>query len=72
MAMLQLRLAEGLDCDEFQRITGYSPHQLYADIIHQYAKKGLLSADEGCIALTRQGKLVADTIIVDFLSPVIS
>jgi oxygen-independent coproporphyrinogen-3 oxidase len=70
LAMLRLRLSEGLDCREFQRITGFSPYQLYADIISQHVKKGLLSADGGHIALTRRGKLVADTVIADFLLPI--
>jgi len=59
----------GLDCDLFRRMTGYSPQRLFADILYQHEKEGLLYVEGGVIALSSRGRLVADTVIADFLSP---
>jgi oxygen-independent coproporphyrinogen III oxidase len=68
-AMLRLRLREGIDRAEFAAQTGFEPGQLFADVIVPYAAAGLLEADAHRITLTRNGLLLADTIIADFLNP---
>lgn len=69
LAMLQLRLIRGLDCRFFQEVTGLDPHDLFADAITRYVAAGMLTADQHHIALTRQGLLLADSIMADFLQP---
>jgi oxygen-independent coproporphyrinogen III oxidase len=68
-AMLQLRLVRGIDRAEFRAATGYDPHELFAEAIATHAGRGLLKVDGGRIALTRQGRLVGDAVIADFLCP---
>jgi len=68
-AMLMLRLNEGLGYEAFQRATGFDAQQLFADTITKYEKHGLLTADTEHMALTRKGRLIANTVIADFLAP---
>jgi coproporphyrinogen III oxidase-like Fe-S oxidoreductase len=69
MAMLNLRLADGIQRESFKRNTGFDPFELFAEVIRPHVDTGLLVADSERIALTRQGRLVADAIIADFLRP---
>ncbi len=71
-AMLQLRLIEGIQCDAFRRDTGFDPQQLFSEIIDRHSAAGLLTADSRRIALTGNGRLVADSIMADFLAPVMA
>ncbi|MHC4090801.1 MAG: radical SAM family heme chaperone HemW [Planctomycetota bacterium] len=68
MAMLQLRLVEGIDTDRFRRRTGLDPRQAFAPAISRHEAAGLLTVTPTRIALTRQGRLVADTLIADFMA----
>jgi len=68
MAMLQLRLAEGIDAAHFRRCTGLDAHQVFAAAIARYESLGLLTGTDTHIALTRRGRLLADTIITDFMA----
>ena len=68
-AMLMLRLVEGIGRDEFRSLTGFDPEQLFAEPVERYARAGLLAVEEGRIRLTDRGRLVADNVIADFLSP---
>ena len=68
-AMLMLRLVEGVDCEEFRALTGFDPEELFAAAIGQHLKAGFLAVERGRIRLTDQGRLVADTVIADFLMP---
>jgi len=68
-AMLALRLNEGIIPQWFHQMTGFDPHRLFADPITRHKDAGMLTADLEGIALTPQGRLVADTIIADFLMP---
>jgi len=68
-AMLQLRLTEGIDCESFAATTGFDPCDLFAGPIARHVSDGLLAATSTHIALTPKGRLVADTIIADFLRP---
>jgi coproporphyrinogen III oxidase-like Fe-S oxidoreductase len=68
-AMLALRMTAGIDCRSFHDATGFDARELFKDVIAVHAQAGLIAADADRIALTRQGRLVADTVLSDFLSP---
>jgi len=68
-AMLALRLTEGINPEKFQQAAGFDPHELFADAIARHKAADLLTATPNRIALTPQGRLVADTVIADFLMP---
>lgn len=68
-AMLRLRMAQGIEADQFLAQTGFDPCELFADAIRKHVGTGLLKADEHRIALTREGLLLADAVIRDFVSP---
>lgn len=68
-AMLQLRLVAGINRASFRAATGFDPGELFADTIARHAGDGFLTVDDRRIALTRKGRLVADTVVADFLSP---
>jgi oxygen-independent coproporphyrinogen-3 oxidase len=68
-AMLRLRLNEGIDCEVFVGQTGFHPEALFGGLIETFAARGLLVSDGKRIALTRTGRLVADSIVSEFLSP---
>lgn len=68
-AMLMLRLVEGLRCGRFQELTGLDPHTLFGETITRHQASGLLVADADSIALTPAGRLVADSVIADFVNP---
>ncbi|MEP0841686.1 MAG: radical SAM family heme chaperone HemW [Phycisphaerae bacterium] len=67
-AMLNLRLVEGMDRAAFHAATGFDPLVLFAEPIARYAGQGLLAVDDRRIRLTRRGRLVADTVLADFLA----
>lgn len=68
-AMLMLRLVEGMDCAEFQALTGFDPECLYAEVVDRHVRTGSLIAEQGRIRLTDKGRLLADSVMADFLSP---
>lgn len=68
-AMLALRLTDGIDCEWFRRTTGFDARELFAAPIRAHAAAGLLTLEAGRIALTRRGRLLADAVMADFLSP---
>jgi oxygen-independent coproporphyrinogen III oxidase len=68
-AMLGLRMTEGIIPGEFQERIGFDPLALFADAIARHSRSGLLEVSPDRIALTRQGRLLADAVMADFLSP---
>jgi len=68
-AMLMLRLIQGIDCRTFREVTGFDPLVLFATPVAYHGAAGRLTADEGRIALTPAGRLVADSVMADFLNP---
>jgi len=65
LAMLMLRLRQGIDCGEFLQHTGFNANRLLAPVIARYRKPGLLCADGQHIFLTERGVAVADSIIAE-------
>lgn len=68
-AMLALRTTAGIECGRFRKATGFDPGRLFRDVIARHVEAGRLVADQGRIWLTRDGMLVADSVLADFLSP---
>lgn len=67
-AMLQLRLARGIRRADFRQATGFDPAMIFAEVIARHVQQGLLIADEEHIAFSRAGRLVADSVLADFLA----
>ncbi len=66
-AMLELRLAAGIDRPRFADRYGQDPAVLFAEAIARHAASGLLSVDARGIRLTRAGFLLADRVSRDFV-----
>jgi oxygen-independent coproporphyrinogen III oxidase len=67
-AMLNLRLNEGLVFADFLARTGCDARTLFASAIATHAAKGWLAVSASGIALTPAGRLMANTVIADFLA----
>jgi len=65
--MLGLRRASGILLADFKRETGFDFRELSPSALSQNLKLELLEEADGSIRLTREGRFVADTVIVDFL-----
>lgn len=65
--VLGLRRCEGIDRESFRGLTGYSLDKLAGKVIAKYVAAGLLEDTGASIRLTRDGKFLADSVIVDFL-----
>jgi coproporphyrinogen III oxidase-like Fe-S oxidoreductase len=66
-AMLQLRLVEGIELAGFEVRTGFDPRQVFAAAIERFESQGLLRVDATHVALTDDGRLLADSIITEFM-----
>ena len=65
---LGLRCAEGLDVAAFEAEFGVSPRDRFAPAIDRFLADGLLEASpDGCLALTRRGRMLADTVCAEFV-----
>ena len=69
-AMLLLRLNEGLDFEAFLSRTGVDARTAFANSTAAYAEMWWLTVTDRGIALTRAGRLMADTIIADLIDEV--
>ena len=67
LAMLLLRLEQGLIYDVFAARTGHDAHQLFAGPIKQLTRAGLLDAGGPGLRLTDRGRNVADAVAAEFL-----
>jgi oxygen-independent coproporphyrinogen-3 oxidase len=67
LAMLMLRLADGLIFADFAARTGQDARSLFSDIVDQLTPVGLLEADNQAIRITESGLAVADAIAAQFL-----
>ncbi len=67
LAILQLRLDEGIVPRTFQRRTGVDVMEILGKIVPRYVGMGLLTLSNGAIALTEAGVAVSDTIFADVL-----
>ena len=69
-AMLQLRTNDGLEFEAFLKRTGIDAREAFRSTTGTYAKKGWLTVTDQGLALTRDGRLMADTIIADLIDEV--
>ncbi|MEX0718904.1 MAG: radical SAM family heme chaperone HemW [Planctomycetaceae bacterium] len=65
--VLGLRRAAGIERDEFRHRTGFDLDDLAAEPIARHCLSGLLDVDDHHVRLTREGRFLADAVIVDFL-----
>lgn len=65
MMLMQLRLVEGLDLDDFRERTGAGDQPAFEDAVNRLADLGLVSPSPTRVALTRGGRLVADAVITE-------
>ena len=58
---------DGIDLSEFREHTGFDLRQLAPESLSRHLNHGFLEEFDGRVRLTREGRFVADTVIVDFL-----
>ena len=63
LPMMQLRLVEGLNLEQFRELTGADGRALFADEIQRFTAGGLLTVDDARMALTRKGRLLSDAVL---------
>jgi len=67
LAMLLLRLSDGLNYSDFSARTGLDARELWSDPIRRYSDAGLLEADNNRVRLSPRGLAVADALAAEFL-----
>jgi oxygen-independent coproporphyrinogen-3 oxidase len=65
--VLGLRRIEGVDCQQFECRTGWSPWELAGDAIDRFVDRGLLERTQTHLRLTRSGLLVSDAVWPELL-----
>jgi len=65
--MLALRMVEGLHVPKFEQRFGLSLQQLAGDAIQRHRAAGLLECHDEHLRLTRDGLLISDFVVADFL-----
>jgi oxygen-independent coproporphyrinogen-3 oxidase len=68
MAMLRLRLIEGIDRADFRRRTGFDAERLFREALDVHGAAGRIAVTATHIRLTRAGLLVADSVMADLLA----
>lgn len=67
MAILGLRMTAGVSMSDFEARTGFTLRDLGGEAFDRYVDDGLLEIVAGRLRLTRDGRFLADSVIVDFL-----
>ena len=67
LAILQLRLNEGIVLNDFQQRTGMDAMAIVHKLVQRYSAMGLLAVRDGAISLSEAGVAVSDTIFADVL-----
>jgi oxygen-independent coproporphyrinogen-3 oxidase len=70
LAYLQLRLARGVEFEDFAERSGCDARALYDEPVRRLAANGLLHVDGKGFGLTEKGINVADAIAAEFLAPI--
>jgi oxygen-independent coproporphyrinogen-3 oxidase len=65
--MLGLRRTKGIDLSEFREAMGVEFRDLAPESFSRNLRRGLLEEVDGHVRFTREGRFVADTVIVDFM-----
>jgi len=66
-AVLNLRLLEGIDRDEYRRQTGFDVFEMFGEAIDKNQNLGFLNSTETHVFLTDLGLSFADTVAEDFV-----
>lgn len=67
LAVIQLRTVPGIPIAEFHQRSGFDLFSLSDDVIEKYVRSGWLEVTETHVRLTKAGRFVADSLVVDFL-----
>lgn len=67
LAVLGLRMCEGIDMADFEKRTGSSLELLAPEAIARHRSQGFLEETTSHLRLTREGRFVADSVVSDFL-----
>jgi len=65
MLMMQLRLSAGLDLSSFHRRTGLDATAHFEPTLTSLRERGMIRVSSSAIALTHQGRLIADAVIAE-------
>lgn len=65
--MLGLRQTKGIENESFADRFGFSLRDLAGPAVERFQNEGLLESDGGRLRLTRAGRMVADTVVAEFL-----
>ncbi len=65
--MLGLRMTAGIDVEEFRRQYGHDPLTLGGDPCRRFLDADWLEVFDGRLRLTREGRYMADTVMLEFL-----
>lgn len=68
LAMLMLRLTEGIHPEVFQQKTGHDPATLFAPALDRLSRAGLVSVSDDSIRLTESALHLADGVAAEFLA----
>ncbi len=68
LAMLELRLAEGIEFERFGRQSGLDARRLWGELMARLNQQGLLDVNGERVSLTERGVDVADAIAAEFLA----
>ena len=68
MVMMQLRVAEGLSIAAFRERCGADPRAVYRAAIERLVELGKITVSDTHIALTREGRLIADAVMVELVA----
>lgn len=66
-AMLELRLNAGLRRGRFRERFGVDPVEYFRAAVARHVELGLIEIGEDALRVTRSGRLVADSVVADFL-----
>ena len=67
LIMLGLRMTGGVDLSRFRLHSGFDLHELHGRTVCRFVDAGLLEEADGFVRLTREGRLLADTVAAEFL-----
>jgi len=65
MLLMHLRLNEGIPHDDFRQRAGTSPQAALGETLSELVCRQLLEVDDHALRLTRQGRLVANTVMAE-------
>jgi oxygen-independent coproporphyrinogen-3 oxidase len=68
MILMRLRLIEGMSIEVFRKRTGRDAIEVFGETLERLAEMDLLTVSETHIALTRQGRLLSDSVMAELVA----